>query len=50
MDYKFNPKDKVKIMSYAGAEEGLSATVFCCYTSDKDNHPAIPHKRYVCFE
>lgn len=48
MNYKFKPNDKVKIMSYVGAEDGLTVTVYCCYTSDKENHPASPHNRYVC--
>jgi hypothetical protein len=50
MNYKFKPDDKVKIMSYTGAEDGFPVTVYAAYTSDKENHPAAPHNRYVCFE
>lgn len=50
MNYKFKPNDKVKIMSYVGAEEGVPVVVFSYYTSDKENHCAAPHNRYVCYE
>ena len=50
MNYKFKPDDKVKIMSYTGAEDGFPVTVYAAYTSDKENHPAAPHNRYVCFD
>lgn len=50
MNYKFKPDDKVLIMSYIGAEDGFPATVYACYTSDKENHPAEPHNRYVCYD
>lgn len=50
MNYKFKPSDKVKIMSYVGAETGVPVVVFSCYTSDKENHCAAPHNRYVCYE
>lgn len=50
MNYQFKPGDKVNIMSYVGAEEGFLVTIYAAYTSDKENHPAAPHNRYVCFE
>ena len=50
MNYKFNPGQEVMIMSYIGGEEGYPVTVYSYYTSDKENHPASPHNRYVCYE
>lgn len=50
MNYKFKPNDKVKIMTYIGAEDGVPVVVFSCYTSDKEDHCAEPHNRYVCYE
>ena len=50
MNYKFKSGDKVLIMSYVGWEDGYPATVYSAYTSDKENHPAEPHNRYVCYD
>lgn len=50
MNYKFKPNDKVLIMSYVGAEQGVEVIVYTVYTSDKENHSATPHNRYVCYE
>lgn len=49
MNYKFKPNDKVLIMSYVGAEQGIPVVVYSFYTSDKENHCAAPHNRYVCY-
>jgi len=48
MNYKFKPDDKVKIVSYVGGE--VPCVVYSVYTSDKENHIAAPHNRYVCYE
>lgn len=50
MSYKYKPGDKVRIMSYIGAEQGFEVTVFSCYISDKKNHESPPHNRYVCYD
>lgn len=50
MNYRFEPRQDVLIMSYTGFEEGFPVTVYNCYTSDEENHPAHPHNRYVCFD
>jgi hypothetical protein len=48
MKNKFFPGDRVNIISYHGAI--VPVEVFSYYTSDKENHCASPHNRYVCFE
>lgn len=48
MNYKYFPGDKVKIVSYVGTT--VDVVVCSYYTSDKENHCASPHNRYVCFE
>ena len=50
MNYYFKHGDKVLIMSYIGAEDGIPATVYTAYTSDKENHTAPSHNRYVCYD
>lgn len=46
MNYKFQCDQKVKIMSYCGADDGVEGLIINRYTSDKENHPYIPHNRY----
>lgn len=50
MNYRFKPGDNVWIMSYVGYESGIEAVVFSVYTSDKENHCAREHNRYVVYE
>ena len=46
MNYKFQCDQKVKIMSYCGADDGVEGLIINRYTSDKENHPYMPHNRY----
>lgn len=48
MNYKFKPDDKVTIASYVGTE--VDCVIYSVYASDKENHCAAPHNRYVCYE
>lgn len=43
--YSFAIGAPVRIVSYTGAQP--TGKVFSRYTSDKHNHSALPHKRYV---
>lgn len=43
--FKFIPDEPVRIISFCGAQP--VGVVVSCYTSDKYNHPAAPHRRYV---
>lgn len=43
--YQFVPDEPVRIISFVGAQP--VGKVVSCYTSDKHNHPASPHRRYV---
>ena len=43
--YRYLPGQQVMVVSFTGVE--FVAEVFSRYTSDKHNHPAPPHKRYV---
>lgn len=43
--FKFIPDEPVRIISFIGAQP--TGKVVTCYTSDKYNHPALPHRRYV---
>ena len=43
--FKFVPDEPVRIISFRGAQP--VGKIVTCYTSDKHNHPAAPHRRYV---
>ena len=45
--YEHEVGDKVWVGSFIGVE--FEAEVFSRYTSDKHNHPATPHQRYVVY-
>lgn len=49
MAYKFNIDDEVAVYSICGGECGIRVIVYSRYVSDKDNHEAPPHNRYVCY-
>ena len=46
--YKYIPQEIVLVASFIGVP--FQAEVFSRYTSDKHNHPAAPHKRYVVID
>ena len=43
--FKFIMDEPVRVVSFIGAQP--VGKIVCCYTSDKHNHPAAPHRRYV---
>ena len=44
-NYKFKPGDKVKVWNLIQWEHGYK--IFTAYHTDKENHCADPHNRYV---
>ncbi len=45
MNYKFQVGDTIECVSIMGSRP--LGTIQCRYTSDKENHPAHSHNRYV---